>query len=87
MPAQRLRDAERISAYVSDKELLHLVAGPHPGRYRPGQVAWRRGLAFWTAACLRDGALRRPSPEALRWWRSQLASARFEATPRVARAS
>jgi hypothetical protein len=74
VPAQRLRDSERISAHVSDAAMLHLVAGPHPGRSRPCQVAWRRGLTFWAAASLWAGGVERPSREAVRWWQSQLAS-------------
>lgn len=73
VPAQRLRDTDRVAAYVSDAPLLHLVTGPHPGRGRPCQVAWRRGLTFWTAAGLAAGTVR-PPYEALRWWQSQLAS-------------
>jgi len=74
VPAQRLRDTDRISAYVSDAPLLHLVTGPHPGRGRPSQVAWRRGLTYWTAASLVEGRVQRPPYEVLRWWQSQLAS-------------
>jgi hypothetical protein len=74
MPAQSLRDSERISAHVSDMQLLQLVAGPHPGRGRPSQVAWRRGLTFWTAALLLEPKVLRPPCEAIRWWRSQLLS-------------
>jgi hypothetical protein len=54
--------------------MLHLVAGPHPGRSRPCQVAWRRGLTFWAAASLWAGGVERPPREAVRCWQSQLAS-------------
>jgi hypothetical protein len=74
VPAQRLRDSERISAHVSDAAMLHLVTGPHPGRSRPCQVAWRRGLTFWTAASLLEGRVLCPPREAVRWWQSQLAA-------------
>jgi hypothetical protein len=74
LPAQRLRPPERLSAYVSDATLLGLVAGPHPGRSRPGQVAWRRGLTFWVAARLSaiEGP-QRPPADTIQWWRAQLA--------------
>jgi hypothetical protein len=71
--ARRLRPAERLSAHVSDSRLLRLVAGPHPGRGRPCQIAWRRGLTFWVAVHLSspDGSCRPPA-ETVRWWRTQL---------------
>lgn len=74
IPAQRLRDSERLSAHVSDTAMLHLVTGPHPGRSRPCQLAWRRGLTFWVAASLWGGQVQRPPCEVVRWWQSQLAS-------------
>jgi hypothetical protein len=73
LPAQQLRPTERLSALVSDSRLLRLVAGPHPGRARPCQVAWRRGLTFWVAvhlSTLEDACL--PPAETVRWWRTQL---------------
>jgi hypothetical protein len=73
LPAQQLRPTERLSALVSDSRLLRLVAGPHPGRARPCQVAWRRGLTFWVAVHLSTpDAASRPPAETLRWWRTQL---------------
>jgi hypothetical protein len=73
LPAQQLRPTERLSALVSDSRLLGLVGGPHPGRARPCQVAWRRGLTFWVAVHLSTpDATSRPPAETLRWWRSQL---------------
>jgi hypothetical protein len=73
LPAQQLRPTERLSALVSDSRLLGLVAGPHPGRARPCQVAWRRGLTFWVAVHLSTpDAMSRPPAETLGWWRTQL---------------
>jgi hypothetical protein len=74
VPAQQLSPPERISAHVSDRSLLGLVAGPHPGRARPCQVAWRRGLTFWVA--VRLSALdtgQRPPAGTICWWRTELA--------------
>jgi hypothetical protein len=73
-PAQQLSPSERLSAHVSDRTLLGLVAGPHPGRTRPSQVAWRRGLTFWVAvrlSALDTGQL--PPAGTIRWWRTELA--------------
>lgn len=72
VPAQRLRHTERLGSHISDAVLLELVAGPQPGRKRPCQVAWRRGLTFWSAANLALGPELRPSPEAIRWWRTRI---------------
>jgi hypothetical protein len=75
LPARQLRPAARLSAQMFDPTLLGLVAGPHPGRARPCQVAWRRGLTFWVAVRLSalDTAHQPPS-ETIRWWRTQLAA-------------
>lgn len=74
IPAQELRAPERLAAAVSETELLALVAGPHPGRGRPGQVAWRRGLTYWVAVDLATGGIgHAPGATTLRWWRSALA--------------
>jgi hypothetical protein len=71
--AQNLRPADRLSAQVSDLRLLHLVAGPQPGRARPCQVAWRRGLTFWVAVRLSPlGGTWSPPPDTVHWWRTQL---------------
>ena len=73
-PAQQLCPSERLSTYVSDRALLGLVAGPHPGRARPCQVAWRRGLTYWVAARLSTPeSSYEPPVETIRWWRSELA--------------
>jgi hypothetical protein len=73
--AQQLRPTARLSAHVSDPRLLGLVAGPHPGRARPCQVAWRRGLTFWVAVRLSAvDTMHRPPDETIRWWRTQLAA-------------
>jgi hypothetical protein len=72
VPAEQLESPERLSVQVSDPTLLNLVAGPHPGRSRGCQVAWRRGLTFWVAVRLATtDATRQPSPDAVRWWRTQ----------------
>lgn len=74
VPAQELRAPERLAAAISDTELLALVAGPHPGRGRPCQVAWRRGLTYWVAVDLATGGTGHPpGATTLRWWRSALA--------------
>lgn len=72
--ALELRPSERLVHAVGDVQLVGLVAGPHPGRGRPCQVAWRRGLTYWTAVRL-AGASGEPPPAAtVRWWRTQLAA-------------
>jgi hypothetical protein len=76
VPAQRLRTSARLSAAVSDLTLLGLVAGPRPGRGRPAQVCWRRGLTYWVAVgLLVDCTAPRPPTDTVRWWRIQLESA------------
>lgn len=73
VPAQELRASERLAAAVSATELLALVAGPRPGRGRPCQVAWRRGLTYWVAVDLAtDGTGPVPGVGTLRWWHSAL---------------
>jgi hypothetical protein len=75
VPAQRLRTSARLSAAVSDLALLGLIAGPRPGRGRPAQVCWRRGLTYWVAVGLSaDGTAPRPPMDTVRWWRIQLES-------------
>jgi hypothetical protein len=74
VPAHLLWSEERLSAHVSDSALLPLVAGPRPGQLRPCQAEWRRGLTFWTAACLASGAVERPPASTLKWWRAQIAT-------------
>ncbi len=75
LPAQQLESSERLSAQLCDPSILGLVAGPHPGRARSCQVAWRRGLTFWVAVRLASpDSTRQPPPEALDWWRTQLAA-------------
>jgi len=74
IPAEQLESVDRLSVQIPDRTLLGLVAGPHPGRCRGRQVAWRRGLTFWVAARLASpDATRQPPPETVRWWRTQLA--------------
>jgi len=86
LPAQQLRPAERLSAQMSDPTVLRLVAGPRPGRARPCQVAWRRGLTFWVAVRLSAlDTAHQPPPETMRWWRSQLAVLALEQAPRLSR--
>ena len=58
IPGEQLESCDRLSVQIPDPTLLSLVAGPHPGRCRGRQVAWRRGLTFWVAARL-------ASPDAL----------------------
>jgi hypothetical protein len=78
IPAQRLESSERLSARLTDPTLLGLVSGPHPGRARSCQVAWRRGLTFWVAARLAaHGTTRQPPPETIQWWRAQLVSSGY----------
>lgn len=72
VPAQDLRPSERLPQALRDVDLLGLVAGPHPGRGRPCQVAWRRGLTYWTAACLAQVTSDLPPSATVRWWRTQL---------------
>lgn len=72
VPAQDLPVAERLSHALRDVDLRGLVAGPYPGRGRPCQVAWRRGLTYWTAVRLADVAEDPPPAATLRWWRTQL---------------
>ena len=76
VPARKLRGPDRLAAAVSCTTLLGLVAGPHPGRGRPCQVAWRRGLTYWVAVefCMGPHAPAPPA-ETVRWWRSQLTAA------------
>ena len=71
---EQLKSYKRLSVQIPDPTLLSLVTGPHPGRCRGRQVAWRRGLTFWVAARLASpDATRQPPPETVRWWRTQLA--------------
>jgi len=73
IPGEQLESCDRLSVQIPDPTLLGLVAGPHPGRSRGRQVAWRRGLTFWVAARLASpDATRQPPPETVRWWRTQL---------------
>ena len=73
-PAQELRTTERLAAAVTETELLGLVAGPRPGRGRPCQVAWRRGLTYWVAVDLATGGTGpQPGVATVCWWRSALA--------------
>jgi hypothetical protein len=75
LPAEQLEWSERLSVQISDQTLLGLVAGPHPGRSRNCQVAWRRGLTFWVVARLASpDATRQPPSETIHWWRTQLAA-------------
>jgi hypothetical protein len=74
IPAEQLESCDRLSVQIPDRTLLGLVTGPHPGRCRGRQVAWRRGLTFWVAARLASpDATRQPPPETVHWWRTQLA--------------
>ena len=71
---EQLKSYNRLSVQIPDPTLLSLVTGPHPGRCRGRQVAWRRGLTFWVAARLASpDATRQPPPETIHWWRTQLA--------------
>jgi hypothetical protein len=71
---EQLKSCDRLSVQIPDPTLLSLVTGPHPGRCRGRQVAWRRGLTFWVAARLASpDATRQPPPETIHWWRTQLA--------------
>ena len=71
---EQLKSYKRLSVQIPDPTLLSLVTGPHPGRCRGRQVAWRRGLTFWVAARLASpDATRQPPPETIHWWRTQLA--------------
>ena len=60
-----------------DRDLLRLVAGPHPGRGRNRQVAWQRGLAYWVGVVLAAGATGEAPPsvpsEVIAHWRKELA--------------
>jgi hypothetical protein len=74
IPAEQLESVDRLSVQIPDPTLLSLVTGPHPGRCRGRQVAWRRGLTFWVAARLASpDTTRQPPPETIHWWRTQLA--------------
>jgi hypothetical protein len=74
IPGEQLESCDRLSVQIPDPTLLSLVTGPHPGRCRGRQVAWRRGLTFWVAARLASpDATRQPPPETIRWWCTQLA--------------
>lgn len=72
IPGEQLESCDRLSVHIPDPTLLGLVAGPHPGRSRGRQVAWRRGLTFWVAARLAFPDAHQPPPETVRWWRTQL---------------
>jgi hypothetical protein len=72
IPGEQLESCDRLSVQIPDPTLLSLVAGPHPGRCRGRQVAWRRGLTFWVAARLASPDARQPPPETVRWWRTQM---------------
>lgn len=72
VPAQELSAADRLSQALRDVDLRGLVAGPYPGRGRPCQVAWRRGLTYWTAVRLADVTSDPPPAGTVRWWRTQL---------------
>ena len=72
IPGEQLESCDRLSVQIPDPTLLSLVAGPHPGRSRGRQVAWRRGLTFWVAARLASPDARQPPPETVRWWRTQM---------------
>ncbi len=75
IPAQQLREDQRLSSLVADPTVLALVAGPRPGRGRPCQVAWRRGMTYWVAARLVcDTPAAHPPVPTIRWWRKQLSA-------------
>lgn len=75
IPAQELREDQRLSQLLPNPTLLGLVAGPRPGRGRSSQVAWRRGMTFWVAACLAsDSGAAAPPVQTIRWWRKQLSA-------------
>lgn len=58
-----LRSTKRLAVLLGrDRDLLHLVYGPQPGRGRPLQVARQRGLAYWVAVGLGADRLDQPAP-------------------------
>jgi hypothetical protein len=73
-----LRSDKRLAVLLgADRDLLHLVYGPQPGRGRPIEVARRRGLAYWVALAVRADHEGRPvpvpPPPVVAHWRSELA--------------
>jgi hypothetical protein len=72
-----LRSDKRLAVLLgADRDLLHLVYGPQPGRGRPIEVARRRGLAYWVALVVRaehEGTPAPvPPPGVIAHWRSEL---------------
>ena len=73
-----LRSDKRLAVLLgADRDLLHLVYGPQPGRGRPIEVARRRGLAYWVALAVRadhEGTRAPvPPPAVVAHWRGELA--------------
>jgi hypothetical protein len=68
-----LRSSRRLAVVLGrDRDLLHLVYGPHPGRGRGLQTARRRGLAYWVAVTWRAERLAEavptiPAPVVFHW--------------------
>lgn len=59
-----------------DRDLLRLLAGPHPGRGRDRQTAWQRGLTYWVArvwsARVTGSAPPVIPPEVIAHWRGEI---------------
>jgi hypothetical protein len=61
----QMRSTKRLGAQLgADRDLLHLIYGPQPGRGRPLQVARQRGLTYWVALTLAAEQLGQPTPVA-----------------------
>jgi hypothetical protein len=73
----RLRSTHRLVVRLGrDRDLLHLVFGPQPGRGRDLQAARRRGLAYWVAVTWRAERLAEAPPTipgaVVAHWRKEL---------------
>jgi hypothetical protein len=78
----RLRSTHRLAVRLGrDRDLLHLVYGPQPGRGRDLQTARRRGLAYWVAATWCAEHLGGPVPAVpapvVAHWRKELGELRI----------
>lgn len=74
--SRSLSPKQRLSARLEDRELVLLLAGPTGSRGCPTELAWRRGMGYWTIVALvcwaRGAEPSAPPPEARQWWSHRL---------------